>query len=124
MLATIAAGSQGTLTMKHLLRHPRGTAIATAVILGGLALANLAAAIPVHVGVLVGIGVSKLRGVASPVVPFEGLRGACYGLTIRFPVSPMFSVQPEVLAVTDGISWGKLERTDESGYIVLAGYGF
>ena len=96
----------------------RPLAFAAGLVLAFALLANAAAAMPFHVGVLGGIGFARLRGPASPVATFEGIKGACYGVTLRFPLAPAFAVQPEVLAVTDGLSFGHAELTDAMGNVL------
>ncbi len=74
-----------------------------------------ARAVPVHVTVLGGAGFSHLAGVHSPVVELKGLRAASYGLSLRISIRERLEIQPELLAVTDGLSLGTGENTDQAG---------
>ena len=84
-------------------------------LLGTVLAASVARTAPVHVGVLGGIGLAHMDGASSPLTEIKGLKGAGYGITLRIPIHPRLDLQPELLAVTDGLSLGELINTDQSG---------
>jgi hypothetical protein len=104
--------------MRHQLGRMRGWVVAAVVLLGVAVPAGFADASPVHVGILGGIGIARLQGPSSPVTTFTDVKSACYGVTMRFPIGRTFSLQPEALAVTDGISYGKFQQVDNSGNVL------
>jgi len=75
------------------------------------------AALPVQFGFLGGIGIAKLRGPSSPLVEFKSLKAAAYGVTLRVPVGPALALEPEVLVVTDGLSYGESDEVDGVGHV-------
>ena len=105
--------------MTHTRGRMRGWVVAAIVFFLGVALpACPASAWPVHVGVLGGIGLSKLRGPHSPVIELGEVKSACYGATVSIPIGARWWLQPGVLVVTDGILYGKFERSDVYGNLL------
>jgi hypothetical protein len=93
--------------------RPRVHLVALAVL--ALLSAPAVQALPVHVAVLGGAGFSHLAGVHSPVVEFKGIKAASYGLSLRIALRDRLELEPQLLAVTDGLSLGTVEGTDQAG---------
>lgn len=80
-----------------------------------LCLASGAQAATPHFGVFGGIGIAKMRTDATPFIEFESFKAPAFGATVRFEMSPTFSIEPGVMYVSDGFSLGESETTDEFG---------
>lgn len=80
-----------------------------------LCLASGAQAATPHFGVFGGIGIAKMRTDYTPFIEFESFKAPAFGATVRFEMSPTFSVEPGVMYVSDGFSLGESEMTSAYG---------
>ena len=74
-----------------------------------------AGARPSHVTVMGGLVISKLRNVNDPTGSLRAMKGFGAGVGLAWPLAASLEVQPEVLYIEKGISFGKSEGRDESG---------
>ena len=81
----------------------------------GLGIASLAQAATIHYGVFGGVGVAKMRLENEPIIELKSFKAPAFGATARFEMSPTFSIEPGVMYVSDGFSWGEAEATDQGG---------
>ncbi|MBI5169191.1 MAG: PorT family protein [Candidatus Eisenbacteria bacterium] len=84
-------------------------------VVAGLGIASLAQAATVHYGAFGGLGLSKMRIDPEPTVGRVSLKAPAFGATVRFELSPTLSIEPGLMYVSDGFSWGESEATDYVG---------
>ena len=83
--------------------------------IAGLGTASLAQATTIHYGVFGGVGLSKMRLDDEVTIETKSIKAPAFGATVRFELSPTLSVEPGLMYVSDGFSFGKAEATDQQG---------
>jgi outer membrane protein with beta-barrel domain len=74
-----------------------------------------AAAAPLHITVLGGMSVSKLRDTPDPIGIYESLKGLSAGVGLAWALGPNLELQPQLLYVEKGVSLGEATETDNAG---------
>jgi len=77
----------------------------------------LAGGRPFHVTAMGGLAISKLRNVDFPYAALQSVKGFGAGIGLAWPLAASLEVQPEVLYMQKGISFGESEAVDESGSV-------
>jgi Outer membrane protein beta-barrel domain len=70
---------------------------------------------PFHITAMGGLTISKLRNLSDPYDIFESLKGFSAGVGLGWPLSGSLEIQPEVLYIQKGVSFGESEGADDSG---------
>lgn len=73
------------------------------------------AASNVHFGVLAGVGFAKMRMDQDAAANLGSFTAPAVGITARIEIAPQISIEPQLIYVSDGFSWGEASATDELG---------
>lgn len=73
------------------------------------------AATNVHFGVLAGAGFAKMRMDNDAASNLGNFTAPAIGVTARIEIAPQLSIEPQLIYVSDGFSWGEATATDEVG---------
>lgn len=94
----------------------RLAALSVALVALAIFAANTAhAASNVHFGVLAGAGIAKMRMEHDAASHLDSFTAPAVGVTARIEIAPQLSIEPGLMYVSDGFSWGNATVTDELG---------
>ena len=95
----------------------RSRIMSIALLLGPLAVAgpSLAAEAPLHVTVLGGMSIAKLRDAPDPYDVLQSLKGLSAGIGLGWPIASSWELQSQLLYVEKGVSYGEQTATTFAG---------